>query len=184
MVTLCSRVSDPDSWLIPSLMRKNPIIPVVSIILATRRSVTPLLRNLFVRPKWALVSGLLAMTISVLTCFSWFHTRQAGEAIAGEVILRQIAALTRQINTLTMTALQEGSLSPEAEQEIRAARRSLSKAVLAAHLRGYHAKAIENALPTLDIMSQPKVSNGSSYRSETLVKPPKSASGVSARNST
>jgi diguanylate cyclase (GGDEF)-like protein/PAS domain S-box-containing protein len=108
------------------------------------------LEKLFARRKLALVSGLLATAITVLTSLSWFHRHQAEDARSGQAILTQIAVLTREINSLSFTALQRRSLSPEAADEIRTARQQLPNAVLAAHLHAYHAPAIEKALPTLD----------------------------------
>jgi diguanylate cyclase (GGDEF)-like protein/PAS domain S-box-containing protein len=108
------------------------------------------LEKLFARRKLALVSGLLATAITVLTSLSWFHRHQAEDARSGQAILTQIAVLTREINSLSFTALQRRSLSLEAADEIRTARQQLPNAVLAAHLHAYHAPAIEKALPTLD----------------------------------
>jgi diguanylate cyclase (GGDEF)-like protein/PAS domain S-box-containing protein len=109
-----------------------------------------LLEKLFARRKLALVSGVFAIAITVLISLSWFNRRQAEESRSGQLILKQIAAFTREINGLTFTAIQKRHLSPEAGKEIRAARLELPNAVLAAHLQTYHTPAIEEALPTLD----------------------------------
>ena len=67
-----------------------------------------------------------------------------------QVILNQIAVLTREINNLTWSALQKHNLTPEAEIEMRAARQALPKAVLAAHLHAYHTSPLEKVWPVLD----------------------------------
>jgi len=90
----------------------------------------------------AFVFGFLATAIAVLAALSWFHRNQVDEARSAQVILNQIAVLTREINNLTWTALQEQKLTPEADAEMREARRALPKAVLAAHLHAYHAAAL------------------------------------------
>jgi len=98
----------------------------------------------------AFVFGFLAMAIAVLAALSWFHRNQVDEARSGQVILNQIAVLTREINNLTLTALQEQNLTPEADTEMREARHALPKAVLAAHLHAYHTAALEKVWPALD----------------------------------
>lgn len=116
----------------------------------TERILISLLEKLLARRKLALVSGFFATAIVVLISLSWYHRHQAEEARSSQATLKQIAALTREINSLTFTAIQKQSLSPEADKEILAARQELPKAVLAAHLHAYHTPAIEEALPTLD----------------------------------
>ena len=102
------------------------------------------------RPKLALVFGVLATAIAVLAALSWFQRIQIDETRSAQVLLNQIALLTRQINNLTWTALQEQNLTPEADTEMRAARQALPKAVLAAHLHTYHTSALEKFWPVLD----------------------------------
>ena len=102
------------------------------------------------RPKLALVFGVLATAIAALAALSWFQRIQIDEARSAQVILNQIAALTREINNLTWTALQGQNLTPEADSEMRAARHALPKAVLAARLHTYHTSALEKVWPELD----------------------------------
>jgi diguanylate cyclase (GGDEF)-like protein/PAS domain S-box-containing protein len=102
------------------------------------------------RPKLALVFGILATAIAVLAALSWFQRIQIDEVRSAQVILNQIAALTREINNLTWTALQGQNLTPEADTEMRAARQALPKAVLAARLHTYHTYALEKVWPELD----------------------------------
>ncbi len=102
------------------------------------------------RPKLAFVFGFLATAIAVLAALSWYQRNQVDEARSGQVVLNQIAVLTREINNLTWTALQEQNLTPEADTEMRAARQALPKAVLAAHLHAYHTSALERVWPALD----------------------------------
>jgi diguanylate cyclase (GGDEF)-like protein/PAS domain S-box-containing protein len=98
----------------------------------------------------AFVFGFLATAIAVLAALSWFQSNQVDEARSAQVILNQITALTRKINNLTLTALQEQNLTPEADTEMREARHALPKAVLAAHLHAYHTAALEKVWPALD----------------------------------
>jgi len=79
------------------------------------------------RPKLAFVFGFLATAIAVLAALSCFQRNQVKEARSGQVVLNQIAVLTREINNLTWTALQEQNLTPEADTEMRAARQALPK---------------------------------------------------------
>ncbi len=102
------------------------------------------------RPKLALVFGVLATAIAFLAALSWFQRIQIDEVRSAQVILNQIAALTREINNLTWTALQGQNLTPEADTEMRAARQALPKAVLAARLHTYHTYALEKVWPELD----------------------------------
>jgi hypothetical protein len=96
------------------------------------------------------VFGFLATAIVVLAALSWFHGNQIAEAHSAEVTLNQIALLTREINNLTLTALKNQNLTPEADKEMLAARHALPNVVLAAHLHAYHTVAMENAWPALD----------------------------------
>jgi PAS domain S-box-containing protein len=102
------------------------------------------------RPKLAFVFGFLATAIAVLAALSWFQRNQVDEARSGHAVLNQIAVLTREINNLTWTALQEQNLTPEADTEMQAARQALPKAVLEAHLHAYHTSALEKVWPALD----------------------------------
>ena len=106
--------------------------------------------SLVARPKLALVFGVLAMAIAVLTTLSWFQRIQIDEARSAQAILNQIAVLARGINNLTWAALQQQKLTPEAEIEMRLARQALPKAVLAAHLRAYHTSPLARVWPALD----------------------------------
>src|ERR1700674_3577311 len=110
---------------------------MIKMVRATQRTLNTRLGSLVARPKLAFVFGVLATAIAVLAALSWFHRNQVGEARSAQVILNQIAVLTREINNLTLTALQEQNLTREAETEMRAARHSLPNAVLAARLYLY-----------------------------------------------
>jgi len=120
------------------------------MVRATRRTLNPRCGSLVARPKLAYVFGFLATAIAVLAVLSWFHRNQVDEARSSQVILNQITVLTREINNLTLTALQEQNLTPEADTEMREARHALPKAVLAAHLHVYHTAALEKVWPALD----------------------------------
>jgi diguanylate cyclase (GGDEF)-like protein/PAS domain S-box-containing protein len=116
----------------------------------TRRSLKPKGRSFLVRPKLALVFGFLATAIVILAVLSWLQKIEVDEARSSEVILNQIAVLTREINNLTLTVLREQKLTPEADAEMRGARHALPKAILAAHLHAYHTGALEGAWTALD----------------------------------
>ena len=120
------------------------------MVRATRRTPNPRCGSPVARPKLAFVFGFLATAIAVLAALSWYQRNQVDEARSGQVVLNQIAVLTREINNLTWTALQEQNLTPEADTEMRAARQALPKAVLAAHLHAYHTSALERVWPALD----------------------------------
>ena len=115
-----------------------------------QRTLNPRLGNLVARPRWALVFGSLATAIAILVALSSFHGTQVGEARSAQVILNQISVRTREINNLTWTALQKQSLPPEADTEMRAARKALPKAVRATYLHAYHTPALEKVSPALD----------------------------------
>ncbi len=102
------------------------------------------------RPKLALIFGVLATAIAVLAALSWLQRIQIDEVRSAQVILNQIAALTREVNNLTWTALQGQNLTPEADTDMRAARKALPKAVLAARLHTHHTSALEKIWPELD----------------------------------
>src|SRR4249919_2726248 len=106
--------------------------------------------SLVARPKLALVFGVLATAIAVLAALSFFQRIQIDEARSAQVILNQIATLTREINNLTWAALQGQNLTTEADTEMRTARQALPKAVLAARLHTYHNSAPEKVWPELD----------------------------------
>jgi len=123
---------------------------MTKMVRATRRTPNPQCGSLVARPKLAFVFGFLATAIAVLAALSCFQRNQVKEARSGQVVLNQIAVLTREINNLTWTALQEQNLTPEADTEMRAARQALPKVVLAAHLHAYHTSALEKVWPALD----------------------------------
>jgi diguanylate cyclase (GGDEF)-like protein/PAS domain S-box-containing protein len=123
---------------------------MIKMVRATQRILNSRCGSLVGRPRLAFVFGFLATTIAVLAILSWFQINQVGEARSAQAILKQIVVLTRKINTLTLTALQEQNLTPEAETEMRAAREALSQAVPAAHLHVYHTSGLEKVWPVLD----------------------------------
>ena len=123
---------------------------MIKMVRPTRRILDLRCGNLVARPRLTLVFGVLATAIAVLAALSWFQRIQINETHSAQVILDQIAILTREINNLTWTALQEQNLTPEADTEMRAARQALPKAVLAAHLHTYHTSALEKFWPVLD----------------------------------
>jgi len=102
------------------------------------------------RPNWTVVFSVLAIATVALATLSWFQRIQIEESHSSQVILNQIATVTREINNLTWTALHQQDLTPEADSEMRAARQALPKAVLAAHLHTYHTSALEEMWPVLD----------------------------------
>jgi diguanylate cyclase (GGDEF)-like protein/PAS domain S-box-containing protein len=116
---------------------------------ATRRIFGPRWGALIARPNPGLVFGFLA-TVTVLVGLSWFERNQVDEARSAQMVLNQIAVLTREINNLTLTALKTQDLNSEAETEMRAARHALPKALLAAHLQKYHTPVLEKVWPVLD----------------------------------
>jgi diguanylate cyclase (GGDEF)-like protein/PAS domain S-box-containing protein len=123
---------------------------MIKMVQATRRTLNPRCGSLVGRSKLAFVFGLLATAIVFLAALSWFQRNQVDEARSAQVNLNQIAVLTREINNLTWTALQEQNLTPEADTEMRAARQALRKTELAAHLHAYHTSALERVWPVLD----------------------------------
>jgi diguanylate cyclase (GGDEF)-like protein/PAS domain S-box-containing protein len=106
------------------------------------------LRTLLARPR--VLQGLVATMIAVLGTLSLFHRKEVDEAYSNQITLNQISVLTRQINNLTLTALQKQSLTPDIETDRRAAKQALQKAVLAAHLDAYHTAALSNVWPAFD----------------------------------
>ena len=123
---------------------------MIKMVQATRRTLNPRFGSLVGRSKLAFVFGFLATAIVFLAVFSWFQRNQFDDARSAEVNLNQIATLTREINNLTWTALQEQNLTPEADAGMRAARQALRKAELAAHLHAHHTSALEGVWPVLD----------------------------------
>jgi diguanylate cyclase (GGDEF)-like protein/PAS domain S-box-containing protein len=123
---------------------------MVKMIRAAQSSITLRCGSLVARPKLALVFGFLATATVVLAALSRFHSNQVDEGHSAQVTLNTIAVLTREINNLTLTALQEQHLTPEAETEMRVARHSLHNAVLAARLHAYHTSVLEKVSPVLD----------------------------------
>jgi len=106
------------------------------------------------RPKMAFVFSFLATAIVISAALSWFQRNKVDEARSAQVILNQIAVLTREINHLTWRALQEQNLLPEADSEMRAAREALPKVLLTARLQADHTSALEKVWPVLDNYTQ------------------------------
>ena len=123
---------------------------MIKMVRVTGRILSSRCGSLVARPKLAFVLGFLATAVAVLASLSWFHRNQVDEALSAQLILNQIAVVTREINNLTLTALQQQNLTPQAETEMRAARQELPKAVLAARLHAYHTSALEKVWPVLD----------------------------------
>ena len=140
----------PDYAFLHALAKRFGRFCMIKMVRATGRILNSRCGSLAARPKLAFVFGFLAAAIAVLAAVSWFQRNQVDEARSAKVILNQIAVLTRKINNLTWTALQEQNLSPEAETEIRKARQALPEAVLAAHLHASHTSALEQVWPVLD----------------------------------
>jgi diguanylate cyclase (GGDEF)-like protein/PAS domain S-box-containing protein len=123
---------------------------MIKMVQAKGRTLSARCGNLVGRSKLAFVFGFLATAIAFLIVLSWFQRNQVDEARSAQVNLNQIAVLTREINNLTWTALQEQNLTPEADTEMRAARQALRKTVLAAHLHAYPTCALSKVWPVLD----------------------------------
>jgi diguanylate cyclase (GGDEF)-like protein/PAS domain S-box-containing protein len=102
----------------------------------------------------AFVFSFLATAIVISAALSWFQRNKVDEARSAQVILNQIAVLTREINHLTWRALQEQNLLPEADSEMRAAREALPKVLLTARLQADHTSALEKVWPVLDNYTQ------------------------------
>ena len=131
-------------------MKKSIQIYVVNLAVATKRILNSRLGGLVARSGLTRVFCLLATAIAVLATLSWCHRRQADEAYANQLTLNQISVLTREINSLKLTALQRQDLTPAAEDERRSARRTLREAALAAQLHTHHTAALEEVLPAFD----------------------------------
>jgi diguanylate cyclase (GGDEF)-like protein/PAS domain S-box-containing protein len=117
---------------------------------ATRKIFNPRSGGPIAHQKLAFVLGFLLTGIAAVIVLACFHRSQAEEARSTQITLNQIAVITREINTLTWSALQEQRLTLEADSEMRAARRALPKAVLEAHLHADHPSALEHLWPALD----------------------------------
>jgi diguanylate cyclase (GGDEF)-like protein/PAS domain S-box-containing protein len=133
-----------------ALAKRSVRFLMVKMFRATRRTFIPRSGSLVARAKLPFVFGFLVTAIAVLAALSWFHRNQIDEAHSAQVILNQIAVLTRDFNNLTLAALQKQNLTPEADTEMLEARHALPKAVLAAHLHAYHTAALERVWPALD----------------------------------
>jgi diguanylate cyclase (GGDEF)-like protein/PAS domain S-box-containing protein len=123
---------------------------MVKMIRAAQGTINLRCGSLATRPKLTFVLGFLATVIAVLASLSWFHRNQVDEALSAQLILDQIAAVTREIHTLTLTALHQQNLTPKAETEMRAARQALPKAVLEARAHAYQTSDLEAVWPVLD----------------------------------
>jgi diguanylate cyclase (GGDEF)-like protein/PAS domain S-box-containing protein len=140
----------PSHFCADALANRSAWFFMIRMVRATLKTLNPLGGSLVARSKLAFVFGFFATAITVLAVLSWFHRNQVDEARSAQVILNQIAVLTREINNLTLTALHEQNLTPEADKEMRKSRHALPKAVLAAHLHAYHTTAPEQVWPVLD----------------------------------
>jgi len=123
---------------------------MIKIVRATERILNPLFGSTLARPKLALLPGFLATLITVLATLSWFHHNQADAARSAQVVLRRLGTLTREINNLTLTTIQKQQLVSDADEQMRASRRVLPEAILAAHLHAYHTPAVGKVWLALD----------------------------------
>src|SRR6202050_905197 len=123
---------------------------MIKMARAKWRTISPRWRSVVARPKMAFVFSFLATAIAILAALSFFQRNKVDEARSAQVILNQIAVLTREINHLTWRALQEQNLTPETDSEMRAARKALPKVVLTARLHADPTSALEKAWPVLD----------------------------------
>lgn len=115
---------------------------------STKRILSRLLRTP-VAPR-RLLQGLVAAAIAILGTLSWFHRNQVDAAYSKQVTLNQISVLTRQLNDLTLTALQEQNLSPDLQNERLVARQQLRQAVSVVHLHANHTAGLSEVQPTFD----------------------------------
>lgn len=120
------------------------------IVRDTTKSLPRRLASFLARGRPTFASGFLAGAFIVLAVLSWYHRNQFDDARAGQAALTQVANLTREINYLTLVALQKGHLSPEADAAMLEARHALPAALLAAHLHVYHQEAGENVWSAID----------------------------------
>src|SRR5271170_7372951 len=119
---------------VDTLAKRSIRFSMIKMVSATPRTLNPRNGSPAARPKLALIFGILAVAIAVLAALSWFQKIQVDEARSAQVILNQIAVLTRRVNNLTLTALNQQNLTPAADAEMLAARHALPDAVLAAHV--------------------------------------------------
>src|SRR5664279_5433227 len=140
----------PTTGMCAPFRRESDGVFVIKMVRAARRTLTLQSERLAARPRIASVFFFLATAITLLATLSWFQRNQADDARSSQVLLNKITVVTREINNLTLTALQEQHLTPQAESEMRVARHSLPNAVLAAHLHAYHTPALERVWPALD----------------------------------
>src|SRR5580765_4184291 len=98
---------------------------MIKMVRPTRETLKLHCGSLVARPSLTVVFSVLAITIVVLATLSWFQRIQIEESRSAQVILNQIAMVTREINNLTWTALHQQDLTPEADSEMRAARQAL-----------------------------------------------------------
>ena len=132
------------------LMKKCDWDLVIKVVRIIQKTLIKKLRSLAARPKLAIIFGLLAITIAALVVLSSIHRNQVDEARSAEVTLNQIAVLTREINNLSLVALQKQNLSPQADKAILAARRALPTAVAEARVHVYHTVASDAVWPAVD----------------------------------
>ena len=101
---------------------------MIKMLRPTRETLN-LQRSLVARPNWTVVFSVLAIRILlVLAILSWFQRIQIEESRSAQVILNQIATVTREINNFTWDcSLHQQDLTPEADSEMRAARRRCPK---------------------------------------------------------
>ena len=123
---------------------------MIKMMRDTWNTIKPRYGNAVTHPKMAVVFTLLTTAIVIFAGLSWFGEYQVEEAHSAQVLLTQIAVLTREINHLTWSALQNQNLSSKEDGEIRAARTALPKVALAARLHADPASALEKIWPTLD----------------------------------
>src|SRR5437879_939222 len=131
-------------------VKKYIQIYTTRMALATKRILNSRLGALVARSGLTRVFGLLATAVAVLATLSWSHRRQADEAYANQLSLNQMSVLTRQINSLKLTALQRQDLTPGVEAERRSARATLREAALAAQLYTHHTATLEEVWPAFD----------------------------------
>jgi diguanylate cyclase (GGDEF)-like protein/PAS domain S-box-containing protein len=107
-------------------------------------------RILAARPRLLPLFGLIAAAIAALGALSWFQRNQVDEVYSNQVTLNQLSTLTREINSLTLTALQKQDIAVDLETEMRSARQELHNAALAAHLHSSDTAALQKFWPAFD----------------------------------
>ena len=80
---------------------------MIKMARAKWRTISPRWRSVVARPKMAFVFSFLATAIAILAALSLFQRNKVDEARSAQVILNQIAVLTREINHLTRLARAE-----------------------------------------------------------------------------